>query len=62
LLVNSQNEPIILLKGNSTYDGKLAVAEGLWGKVYGTVIQTNAGNEDVLVVDRIVLKQSSSQN
>lgn len=57
-LVNSKNETIILLKGNSSTDAKLAVAEGLWGKTYGNVVQTLDGKEDVLIVDRIVLKQS----
>ena len=57
-LVNSKNETIILLKGQSPSDAKLAVAEGLWGKAYGQVVQTQNGEEDVLIVDKIVLSQS----
>lgn len=62
VLVDSSNKTIILLKGTSSADAKLNVAEGLWGRLYGTVTKTADGKKDVLIVDRIILNSTSKEN
>ena len=53
-LESAAGETIILL---STSDEKLTVVEGLTVLVFGDVEKTKTGNEDVLIVEKVVVKK-----
>jgi len=53
-LESAAGETIILL---STSDEKLTVVEGLTVIVFGDVKKTNTGDEDVLMVEKVVVKK-----
>ncbi len=53
-LESASGETIILL---STSDEKLTVVEGLNVLVFGEVEKTESGNEDVLIVEKVVVKK-----
>lgn len=57
-LVNSSSERIILLKA---FDQKLEVAEGHFAEVYGKLIKTKNGKEDVLLVNKVVIANQLSK-
>ncbi len=52
VLVDNSNNEIMLLKTN---DQKLALAEGHFAKVFGTLGKTEDGKKDVLMVSKLVL-------
>ncbi len=55
ILVDPNGKLLFLLKAQ---DQKLVVAEGHWGKLYGDISKSPTG-EDILTVERVVLKQSN---
>ena len=56
VLVGKNGNDVILLKAE---DQKLEIAEGHYATVYGSKDKT-AGNEDYLMVDKVVIKNASN--
>ena len=57
ILVDSSNKLMYLLKDSSR---RLEISEGLWAQVTGSISPAKDGKNELLTVERVVFRSSSS--
>jgi uncharacterized protein YneF (UPF0154 family) len=57
VLQGSDGNDIILLRSK---DQKLSIAEGLHVKLTGTVVKTKDGKKEILIVDKVMIKNATN--